>query len=435
MESLDLDVDLALVALLVVGFGLVSARAARSLVSGPMAFVAFGILIGGEGLDLLGVEVDAAILEVLAEVTLALVLFTDATRMDLREARKDASLPGRLLGIGMPLTIVAGAGAGLLLLTDLRVWEAALLAAILAPTDAALGQAVVTDRSIPVRVRQSLNVESGLNDGIAAPVVTVCLALAAVEIDSGSAGTWVRFGLEQIGFGVLVGVASGALGGWLLRTCGARGWVTGTFRQLSTMALALVAYGFAGAVGGNGFIAAFTAGIAFGFVARDLTEEIEEFAEDEGQLLTLLTFLFFGASLAGPALGDITGRIVAYSLLSLTLVRAVPVALSQVGAGLRRETVALMAWFGPRGLASIAFVLMVLEEADLPGTETIRLTVTCTVVLSVVAHGVTAGPLARVYGRRMAAASEHDEEMPEHRPSPELPTRAGSSAPAPPAEG
>ncbi len=163
-------------------------------------------------------------------------------------------------------------------------------------------------------------------------------------------------------------------------------------------------------------------------MARGLTDEVEDFAEDEGQLLTLLTFLFFGASLAGPALGDISWRIVAYSVLSLTLVRAVPVALSQLGSGLRRETTALLAWFGPRGLASIAFVLMTLGEADLTGAETIRLTVTCTVLLSVVAHGVTARPWARAYGRRMAAASETDDDMPEHQPSPDLPTRTARAS-------
>ena len=297
------------------------------------------------------------------------------------------------------------------------------MAAILAPTDAALGQAVVSDRSIPVRIRQALNVESGLNDGIAAPLVTLCLALAAVEIDSGDPGTWLRFAGEQIGYGLLVGVATGIAGGWLMRTCTARGWVTGTFRQLSTLAIALVAYGLAGAVGGNGFIAAFTAGVAFGFVARAECPQIEDFAEEEGQLLALLTFLFFGAALAGPALGDLSWQIVAYSVLSLTLVRGVPVALSLLGAGLRTETTALLAWFGPRGLASIAFVLTVLEEADLPGADTIRLTVTCTVLLSVFAHGISARPWARAYGRRMAAAAESDGSMPEHEPGIDLPPR------------
>ncbi len=417
METLDLD--LGLIAAIVLVFGLVSARAARSLISAPMAFVAIGIVIGPEGFDLLGLEVDAAVLEVLAEVTLAVVLFTDATRIDLRVVRTDGTIPGRLLAIGLPLTVAAGLGAGLLILTDLSLWEAALLAAILAPTDAALGQAVVSDRAIPVRIRQALNVESGLNDGIAAPLVTVFLALAVVEIETGTAATWLRFAGEQIGYALLIGVATGLVGGWLIRTCTDRDWMTGTFRQLSTLALALMAFGFAGAVGGNGFIAAFTAGVAFGVVAREQCPHIGDFSEDEGQLLALLTFLFFGAALAGPALGEITWPILAYSLLSLTLVRAVPVALSQLDGGLRAETTGLLAWFGPRGLASIAFVLMVLEEAELPGGETIQLTVTCTVLLSVIAHGVSARPWARAYGRRMAEAEER-EDMPEHQPTPEM---------------
>ncbi len=412
--------DLGLIALFVVAFGLVSGLAARSLISGAMAFVAFGMLIGPAGLDILGLELDNAILEVLAEVTLAVVLFTDATRIDLRVARTGAQLPGRLLGIGMPLTVLAGIGAGMVLLTDLSMWEMALLAALLAPTDAALGQAVVTDESIPVRIRQALNVESGLNDGIAAPLVTVFLAVAAVEIDSGDTGTWVQFAGQQIGYGLLIGVASGLAGGWLMRTRTELGWVTGTFRQLATLAVALTAFGLAGAAGGNGFVAAFTAGVAFGLVAREECPHIEDFTEDEGQLLALLTFLFFGATLAGPALGDITWEILAYSVLSLTLLRALPVALSLLGSGLRVETIGFLAWFGPRGLASIAFLVMVLEEAALPGGDTIRLTVTCTVVLSVFAHGISARPWARSYGRRMSAAAEHHDDMPETQPVPDI---------------
>lgn len=417
MEGLDLD--LGLIAAIVLVFGLVSARAARSWITGPMAFVVVGILIGPAGLDVLGLKVDTAALEVLAEVTLAIVLFSDATRIDLRIVRSDGQIPGRLLAIGLPLTVAAGLGAGLLILTDLSLWEAGLLAAILAPTDAALGQAVINERAIPVRIRQANNAESGLNDGIAAPLVTVFLALAAVEIDRGNAGSWVRFAAEEIGYGVLIGVATGAIGAALIRYCTGRGWMTGTFRQLSALALALIAFGFAGAVGGNGFIAAFTGGVAFGLLARHECPHIEDFTEDEALLLTLLTFLFFGAALAGPALDDITWPILAYSLLSLTLVRAVPVALSQLRAGLRLETTAVLAWFGPRGLASIAFVLMVLEEAELPGGDTIRLTVTCTVLLSVFAHGISARPWARAYGRRMAEAEDHDD-MPEHQGSPEM---------------
>ena len=418
METLDLD--LALIATIVFAFGVVSALAVRSWISGAMAFVAVGMLIGPEALDLIGLELDQAVLEVLAEITLAVVLFTDATRIDLGVVRTDGKIPGRMLAIGMPLTIGAGALVGALLLTDLTFVEAALLAAILAPTDAALGQAVVSDHAIPQRVRQAINIESGLNDGIAAPVVTVLLALAAAEIASGGASDWVRFAAEQIGFGVAIGVATGVIGSALLLASTRRGWITGAFRQLTTLALALAAFGFSGAAGGNGFIAAFTAGVAFGALTRDECPEVEDFAEDEGELLALLTFLFFGATLVGPALGDITWRIVLYAVLSLTVVRAVPVAISLVGARLRAETVGLLAWFGPRGLASIAFVLMVLGEADLPGGETIRLTVTCTVLMSVVAHGLSARPWARAYGRRMAAAAERDHDMAEHEPGPEL---------------
>jgi len=324
----------------------------------------------------------------------------------------------------MPLTVAAGLGAGVALLPGLSVAEAALLAAILAPTDATLGQAVVSDPAVPVRVRQTLNVESGLNDGIASPLVTVFLAVAAAEIETGDPGTWTSFALEQIGYGLLIGAAAGLVGGRLIDYCASRNWMTGTFRQLSTLALALAAFGFAVAAGGNGFVAAFTAGVAFGVVAREHCPHIEDLSEDEGQLLALLTFLFFGLVVAGPLLDDIGWRVLAYAVLSLTLVRAVPVAVSLAGAKLRPATIALIGWFGPRGLASIAFALMVLEEADLAGGDTILLAVTCTVLLSVFAHGATALPATRAYARRFAAVSARREEpMPEEMPATEFPLR------------
>lgn len=416
--------DVGLIAAFVVVFGLVSRLAVGRSISGPMAFVGFGMLIGPAGLDLVDLDIDAAILEVLAEVALTVVLFTDATRIDVRELRRSADIPARLLAFGMPLTVVVGLAAGLVLLGDLAFWEAALLAAILAPTDAALGQAVVSDEAIPVRVRQALNVESGLNDGIAAPLVTIFLALAAFEIETGSAGMWARFALQQIGYGLLIGAATGAIGGWLIDYCSTRNWMTDTFRQLSTLALALAAFGFAVWVGGNGFVAAFIAGLAFGVVARDQCPNIENLSEDEGQLLALLTFLFFGVAVAGPLLDEIGWQVLLYAVLSLTLVRGLPVAVSLAGTKLRPETRGLIGWFGPRGLASIAFVLMILEEADLPGSRTILLTVTCTVLLSVLAHGVTAVPAARAYGRRMATMSAASEEaMPEEMPTVEHPLR------------
>lgn len=419
------NIDVAIVALLVIAFGLVSAPAERRSISAPMVFVIAGVLVGPSVGDVIQLEIDAEVLKLFAEITLVLVLFTDATRIDLRALRGQLQLPARLLGVGLPLTVGLGIGAGLLVLGDLQFGEAALLAAILAPTDAALGQAVVSDRRIPVRIRQALNVESGLNDGIVAPLVTIFLAVAAAEISTRTAGYWSTFVAKQLGFGLSVGVGIGIGAGLLIDRAARRGWMTGAFRQLATLVVPIAAFSLALAADGNGFVASFVSGLCFGFVARDQCPHIEDFAEDEGQLLALLTFLFFGVAVVGPALDELTLPIVLYALLSLTVVRMVPVALSLVGAGLQPPTVGLLGWFGPRGLASIAFVLQAIEEADLPGDTTIITTVAFTVLLSTVAHGLSAGPAAKWYGRSYDSMVATDPDVPESMPATEIRTRHG----------
>jgi NhaP-type Na+/H+ or K+/H+ antiporter len=348
-------------------------------------------------------------------------LFSDAMRIDLGRLRRQAEIPARLLGIGLPLTIVAGTLVGLALF-DLSLWEAALLAAILAPTDAALGQAVMTSPAVPVRIRQSLNVESGLNDGIALPAVTVFLALAAA---TGETDSWVRFLAEQIGWGVLVGIAVGGAGGWLVARFSDRGWAEGGYRQIAVLALAVVAMTVADEAGGKSFIAAFVAGGTFGGTGRRVLPVAGELTEDIGQLLSMLTFVVFGALLVGPSVAGVELRMVVYGVLSLTVVRMIPVALALSGSGLRRPTVAFVGWFGPRGLASILFALTVVEAEVLPDDRWIFTVTACTVVLSILAHGVSAGVLAARYGAWYAAHPQAPD-MIESMPSPELPLgRAG----------
>ncbi len=390
--------DFALVSGFVLAYALVSRRLETTPVTGPMVFVGFGILVGSGGLDSVEIGMDEGAVRVLAEATLVLLLYTDAIRIDLRRLRKQVEIPARLLGIGLPLTVLAGTGAALLLFPDFGLWEAALVAAILAPTDAALGQAVVANPRVPIRVRQAINVESGLNDGIMLPVITLVLAFAATGVDLETPRYWTEFAAEQIGYGVLAGVAGGYLGGRLIREFAGRGWMDGAFRQLATLAVGVGTFAFAEAIGGNGFVAAFVAGMAFGAAARDHCAGAYDFAEDEGQLLALLTFLFFGASLAGPALDDLTWRIAAYALLSLTVARMIPVAVSLVGVRLKPPTVAYIGWFGPRGLASILFGLFVLEDAELPVADELFLVVIWTVLASVALHGLTSVWLSERYG-------------------------------------
>jgi sodium/hydrogen antiporter len=389
---------LAVVAAVVLAYSLVSRRLELSAISAPMVFVAAGVVAGPDVLGLVELEATHGTAFHVAELTLALLLFADAARIDLRSLRGDADLPGRLLGIGMPLTILLGMAAGAILLTELEFWEAAIVAAVLAPTDAALGQAVVSSRAVPARIRQALSVESGLNDGLSVPFLALFLAIA-VDQTVPAASDWFGFAAEQIGLGALIGVAVGGGGAWLVERSAERGLTTPLFEQFAVLALAVLAFVLADEAGGNGFIAAFVGGLAAGRVGARSGERIFEFTEEQGQLLGLAVFFVFGT--VAISFLDAAGLgIVVYALLSLTLVRMVPVALAVRGMGFRPSTVAFMGWFGPRGLASIILALAVAEEEpELPALGVILAAMTVTVLASVVLHGVTALPGVRAYAR------------------------------------
>jgi sodium/hydrogen antiporter len=406
---------LATIAVMLLAYGAVSGRLRTTPVSQAMVFVALGLLAGNRVLGL--VEADAAnqFVRHLAEATLTLVLFCDAIRVNRGRLRHESALPTRLLVVGLPLTIAVGTLAGLALFPRLDLWTAAALATMLAPTDAALGLPVVTNPRLPSRIRQGLNVESGLNDGVCVPLLIIFLTIAQAEKGVGQVEP-VRVVLEQIGFGVIAGVAAGALGAWILRRFGGRGWMEGTWRQINTLATPLLAYTVAAGLGGSGFIAAFVAGITFRIVAADQAREATFLAEQSGELLNAVTFLSFGALLLGPALGELDWPIALYAMLSLTLVRMLPVALALAGTGMRRITVGFLGWFGPRGLASIVFLLVLLEETELPERPLMAAVVTWTVALSVYAHGLTAGPAASRYADWYDAHHEHHGVMPESVP-------------------
>lgn len=408
--------ELLLLALTVLGYALVSSRLSLSPVTAPMVFTGVGLLAGAAGL--VDLELDGEVVTVLVEVTLTLVLFTDAIRIDLRELRRHLGLPVRLLGVGLPLTILAGTLAGALLLPGLGLVGAALLAAVLAPTDAALGLAVVSDRRLPVRIRQAVNVESGLNDGIALPVVTVLLAVAVADGATGAGDGWWGLALAQVGFGVGVGVATGLVGGWLLDRRSRAGAVEGVYRQLAALGVVAAAYAGAVLLGGNGFIAAFTAGLAFGHVARGHCAHVQDFTEDEGELLTVTTFLVFGAVLVGPVLDEVTWRSAAYAVCSLTAVRLLPVLVALAGSRTLLETRLFLGWFGPRGLASILFALLVVEEVGGPTGETVFEVACLTVLLSVGLHGLSASTWSARLARRLDEAGRA-----EHGAAAEMPTR------------
>jgi len=384
------------VALVLLVYAAVSARLRTTAITQAMVFVGVGLLIGNRGLGVIDVDVANRVLRVLAEATLTVVLFTDALAVDLTKLRRASDVPVRLLGIGLPLTIATGTVVGLALLPELDVWTAAVLATMLAPTDAALGLPVVSDPRLPSRIRQGLNVESGLNDGVCVPLLIIFLTIAQAEEGVGDVEP-LRVIAEEVGLGGLGGLLAGALGAWIVRTCTAREWMSAPWQQIAAVATAVLAYALATGLGGSGFLAAFAAGIVFGILARDLAKDVTPFAEESGLLLNAITFLLFGAVLLGPALGELGWRIGVYAVLSLTVVRMLPVALAMMGTGMRRVTVGFVGWFGPRGLASIVFVLVLVEQSDLAERPLMLAVMTATVALSVYAHGLTARPAANRY--------------------------------------
>lgn len=393
-------------------FGLVSHRLERTIVTGPMVFTAAGLLTAFALPGLTEVQLEIKPVVLLSEVTLALVLFTDATRIRVRALLRSAGLPARLLGIGMPLTLVAGTAAALGLLPGLTLWEAAILATILAPTDAGLGQVVVNDPRIPVRIRQALNVEAGLNDGISLPFLMLFVALARADPGLGHL-TWVVYTLQQIGFGLLVGAAFGWVGGWLIHYAAEREWMAEPAKELCLLAVALMAWGVAETLGGNGLIAASVGGFFVKLGFGRAGEMMIGFSEAWGRLLTYALFYLFGL-LAAPDLGQLALPIVLYALLSLTVVRMLPVAIAMAGTHLAPSSVLFLGWFGPRGLASVVLGLVYLKQrAQLAGRPLITLATVATVLASVFAHGMTAAPGSSLYARRVQAM---DADAPEIAP-------------------
>jgi NhaP-type Na+/H+ or K+/H+ antiporter len=385
---------LATLAVTLLTFAAISGRIEGTSLTAPMVFTTLGLLFGADALGLVDESATGEGVKLLAEAALTLVLFSDASRIDLRTLRSEIALPVRLLAIGLPLTLLAGFGAALVVLGGLAWPEALVLAVVLAPTDAALGQSVVTFPRLPSRVRQGLNVESGLNDGICVPLFFIALAVAQAEEGAIGDGAAARLVAEQIGYGVLAGAVAGTAAAAVVLV-GKRQLAAPAWLQIVPLAGAGLAYGIAQPLGGSGFIAAFVGGLFFGAILEQLEAEVSYLLEEAGVITSALTFIVFGAVLLEPALHDVTWEVGAYAVLSLTVVRMLPVAISLLGTGARRPTVGFLGWFGPRGLASIVFAILVLEEGGLPHDHLILVTVMITIGLSVLAHGISAAPLSR----------------------------------------
>jgi NhaP-type Na+/H+ or K+/H+ antiporter len=395
---------LALLAIFVLIYSSIGGGVERTPISGPMIFMGFGLLVGPLGLGLFSLGVEGESIRLLAELTLALVLFTDAAGADLNVLRKTWKLPTRLLLLGLPLTILLGFGVGVLVFNNLSLFEVALLATMLAPTDAALGKGVITNPAVPNGVRQGLNVESGLNDGICVPVLFLFLTLALGHGGDQNMGSLAfSFFAKEIGIGLVVGLVLSISTVWLLRLCHRRQWISHTWIQFPVVGLAVGCFATAQVLGGSGFIAAFVGGLLFGALTKDFRETLLRAAEGTGDTFALLTWVIFGAVVVGQSFEYFSFSIVLYALLSLTLIRMVPVFVSVAGLGFNIEGKLFMGWFGPRGLANIVFGVIVFR-ANLPNSGMLAHVVVLTVILSILFHGVTANPWAKGFGQRWKLA-------------------------------
>lgn len=402
-----MELILIMIAVAVLGYALVSGLVDKTPVTMPMLFIALGY-----GLDLaypMAVLGDKSIFHLVAEATLALVLFADASRLSLNIVNQRRAWTLRMLLLGLPLMVLIGTGIGMLLLPDWPLLEIALLAALLAPTDAALGQSLIGNPDIPEDIRASLNAESGLNDGLALPLI-LFLACAAVGGEHELQQTnWWLFALQQIGFGALAGILAGAIGGVALRYASDNGWLSTPSSGAAILALAAMAFFSADLIGGNSFIAMFTAGLTFGRFAGDHAEYAKEFVETDGQILTMLSFLFIGAILLPEALPLINWPIVLLVLISLLFARPLAIALSLLGTHAGRSSTALLGWFGPRGLATALFAVFALDEFDkLQNGPVILAVCIFAVILSALAHGITAHYAAGLFGFSAASAEQHE---------------------------
>lgn len=378
-----------------------SRRIDKLPITAQMIFIFAGIIIGWFITGFVDVKeppVSTIVLSI-AEIALVLVLFTDASKVKLNDIKLN-SLPTRLLSIGLISTIILGIAVAVMIFTDLTLWEAAIIGVVLAPTDAALGQVVVKNKKIPEKIREALEIESGLNDGLAVPFLLVFIAIGLAEESFSPTGYFIQTALAQIGLGALVGIATGLIGSGIVIKSRDKGRITPQYQRIAFLVLAVISFLVADEIGGSGFIAAFVGGLATAYVTRDAGKVLMDFAEAEGQLLNLTVFFLLGIIIA-DLIPFITWQIILYAILSLTIIRILPVAISLIGTNISLDSVLFMGWFGPRGLASIVLALIALERVEVfPGQDTFILAVFITVLFSVVAHGITALPLSRLYIRR-----------------------------------
>lgn len=387
------------IALIVLTYGFFSKALEKFNISGPMIFMFLGVLLSPLVFGLTNLKVDETVVEIIAEIALILVLFTDASSLNIEKLRREWRLSVRLLFIGLPLTIVFASGVAILFFIEESNLYLLLMALILAPTDAALGKAVVLDNRVPEKIRSCINVESGLNDGIVFPMFITVLLL----ITSGSQAnnSWFMFLVEQISLGFIFGAISGFVGAKVLSKAMEKNWIFDTYKNLSPVSLAILSFYIAEHFGGNGFIAAYISGLIFGNFSDVIDEKVESFLEGQGEILILISFLVFGLTFIPATYLFWDMKVFIYSLLSLTVFRMIPVALSLSGLKLSLSTKLFIGWFGPRGIASILYIMIAVHNmGGIKGHETIFSVLTLSILLSIILHGLSARPLAVLYSKK-----------------------------------
>ena len=393
-------IELAIFALFVFCYSIVAGRLERTAISGPIVFVVSGLLMGPLVLGWFDGDVSRTELRVFADLTLAVILFIDAANADLAILKRQFRIPSRMLIFGLPGAIFLGTIIAVLLFDTLSLFEAGILGTMLAATDAALGKAVVTNKAVPTHVREGLNIESGLNDGLCVPILFVFIALALGSgTEGGSTMHALKLVIQELGIGLVVGLGLTAVATWALRWCWNKGWVTEIWKQVTVVALAIACFTVAQSLHGSGYIAAFTGGLLFGFKAKEAKHRLVLAAEGTGETLAMMTWFIFGATVIGHSVQHFTWEMVVFALLSLTVIRMLPIFLSLSGTGESTASKLFLGWFGPRGLASIVFAIIVVNKG-VAGSKFVAMIVGLTVFLSLVAHGVSANPLAKLLGQR-----------------------------------
>ncbi len=392
--------NFTILALIIVSYALFAGKIEKGPISGPIVFLTFGLLLGPLAFHILNVKFNKEAYLIISEIALAIVLFHDASQTNLKILNYNKNFPIRLLLIGLPLSIIAGYFFGLAIFKNFNWVELALLSAALAPTDAALGEPVVTNKKVPSKIREALNVESGLNDGICVPIVLLLFALKSTTGDEDVNFAYgLRLFVEQIGIGVAVGIVMGWLGHFGVTFAIKKGWVEVAWKPVIIVMLAIATFSLAQATGGSGFIASFVGGLAFGRYYKQNKEELLESSSGYGKILSALVWIVFGSVITGYVFKHFTFEVLLYAIGSVTVIRIIPVLLVLMGTRINFYERLFIAWFGPRGLASIVFGSMILEEA-LPHGETVVVTICLTILLSVFAHGITATPMVNLFTRK-----------------------------------